>query len=635
MDQWKGRMEKKVVTPNNTPRLFDLIRPSAANLLPAFYFALKDTLVASDLETAVKIAYQGDRAMWRVVTMDGNLIDTSGAMSGGGKEGKSGGMLLSSGAAARPTGQQQEEEVSAAQLQKLDAEVSRLQNQLTTARNGKAGAETELKGIEQRLKAIDLEVSKMQLSIKHLDEQTVEITDRLVALRAESSLTEAEKAELQDLEVRMAAVDREIESSSPQLGALRSTVAALQRKILDVGGPKLSRAQAKVDILSKQFDALSATLSTKEVEETNLRKQAVKAASICTKSEEDIVQMQEKLKALLKEQEDMENDAVKVNEAIEGAKQRMTEQDELLKKITDEFNALKSSVEKTKGAEVDLAEEIKNFGKTIKEGTQKLDQIRRNLETLRKTHVDEQREFNAAVSDVLKTKKAAPSSGSAEGETEAEPEAMQADLEVDELPVLDAEKLEELVHDKRHRDELTGRITLLEEERDKMKGSVNMNALMEYLRKDAGYRSRLNELELITEERNARRRDYEGLRRQRLEEFMAGFGTITLKLKEMYQMITLGKYLLQCLVFSYHRIFIKLYLSSYIYFFKRRWRCRAGISRFVGPVQRRHRLQRTPAEEELEEYFESFRWRENFVFSCTCVCPAPFQAYTALCDGRD
>lgn len=50
----------------------------------------------------------------------------------------------------------------------------------------------------------------------------------------------------------------------------------------------------------------------------------------------------------------------------------------------------------------------------------------------------------------------------------------------------------------------------------------------------------MNELELITEERNDRRRAFEKLRRQRLEEFMAGFGVITLKLKEMYQMITLG-----------------------------------------------------------------------------------------------
>ena len=36
------------------------------------------------------------------------------------------------------------------------------------------------------------------------------------------------------------------------------------------------------------------------------------------------------------------------------------------------------------------------------------------------------------------------------------------------------------------------------------------------------------------------RRTYEGLRKRRLDEFMSAFNTISLKLKEMYQMITLG-----------------------------------------------------------------------------------------------
>lgn len=36
------------------------------------------------------------------------------------------------------------------------------------------------------------------------------------------------------------------------------------------------------------------------------------------------------------------------------------------------------------------------------------------------------------------------------------------------------------------------------------------------------------------------REGYEALRKRRLEEFMAGFNCISLKLKEMYQMITLG-----------------------------------------------------------------------------------------------
>ncbi len=58
-----------------------------------------------------------------------------------------------------------------------------------------------------------------------------------------------------------------------------------------------------------------------------------------------------------------------------------------------------------------------------------------------------------------------------------------------------------------------------------------MGALLEYLKKDAAYRVRLVELEEITSRRNSIRKEFEELRRQRLEEFMTGFGIITLKLK--------------------------------------------------------------------------------------------------------
>jgi structural maintenance of chromosome 4 len=51
---------------------------------------------------------------------------------------------------------------------------------------------------------------------------------------------------------------------------------------------------------------------------------------------------------------------------------------------------------------------------------------------------------------------------------------------------------------------------------------------------------RVGELNEITEARNVIRKEFDELRRKRLEMFMEGFVKITLKLKEMYQMITLG-----------------------------------------------------------------------------------------------
>ena len=63
-------------------RLFDQIRVKDDKYLPAFYFALKNTLFTRDLETANKVAYGATRH--RVVTADGQLIDVAGTMTGGG-----------------------------------------------------------------------------------------------------------------------------------------------------------------------------------------------------------------------------------------------------------------------------------------------------------------------------------------------------------------------------------------------------------------------------------------------------------------------------------------------------------------------------------------------------------------------
>jgi structural maintenance of chromosome 4 len=46
---------------------------------------------------------------------------------------------------------------------------------------------------------------------------------------------------------------------------------------------------------------------------------------------------------------------------------------------------------------------------------------------------------------------------------------------------------------------------------------------------------RAKDLEETTAARDAQKQLYDGLRKQRLDEFMAGFSSISLKLKELYQ----------------------------------------------------------------------------------------------------
>lgn len=83
VEVWRKDASSKISTPDNVPRLFDLVRVKDDKVSTAFYFALRNTLVATDLEKATKIAFQGNKR-WRVVTLQGQLIDQSGTMSGGG-----------------------------------------------------------------------------------------------------------------------------------------------------------------------------------------------------------------------------------------------------------------------------------------------------------------------------------------------------------------------------------------------------------------------------------------------------------------------------------------------------------------------------------------------------------------------
>lgn len=83
-------------------------------------------------------------------------------------------------------------------------------------------------------------------------------------------------------------------------------------------------------------------------------------------------------------------------------------------------------------------------------------------------------------------------------------------------------------------------VAALETDRDSLSKKANMGAIIDYRAKHKEYLRRVAELDAITTARDAARKTWETLRKRRLDEFMAGFSVISLKLKEMYQMITLG-----------------------------------------------------------------------------------------------
>lgn len=68
----------------------------------------------------------------------------------------------------------------------------------------------------------------------------------------------------------------------------------------------------------------------------------------------------------------------------------------------------------------------------------------------------------------------------------------------------------------------------------------NLSVLQDYAAKMEIYRKKAEAHEDATQKYNELKNQLDGLKKQRLDEFMSGFAVISSKLKEMYQMITMG-----------------------------------------------------------------------------------------------
>jgi len=99
--------------------------------------------------------------------------------------------------------------------------------------------------------------------------------------------------------------------------------------------------------------------------------------------------------------------------------------------------------------------------------------------------------------------------------------------------LLSEEELAEFSEDDAHI-----QVTMLETSLAEMK--PDMAAIADYAEKDTEYGKKAEEVDGVTKDRDTVRTAHDDMRKRRLDDFMSGFNAITLKLKEMYQMITLG-----------------------------------------------------------------------------------------------
>ncbi|KAJ9127696.1 condensin complex subunit Cut3 [Naganishia onofrii] len=162
-----GRIE----TPENVPRLFDLIKPKEAKFAPAFYKAVMNTLVAQDLEQAQRIGFGKKR--WRVVTLAGQLIDPSGTMSGGGARVQRGGM------SSKFASEKVEPEV----ISRFERETAQAEQELASFQGDRKAMEAEIAMLRQKIPEIEMSIAKLQMELGTGDKRIADAEKRVAELK--------------------------------------------------------------------------------------------------------------------------------------------------------------------------------------------------------------------------------------------------------------------------------------------------------------------------------------------------------------------------------------------------------------------------------------------------------------------
>jgi structural maintenance of chromosome 4 len=330
-----------IETPENVPRLFDLIKAKHEKFRPAFFHSLQNTLVAKDLAQANRIAYGAKR--WRVVTLDGQLIDKSGTMSGGGNSIKKG--LMSSKLVADTTKEQ---------VTKLEVDRDTLEQDFEKFQERQQELESTLRDLNDKIPQLDTKMQKIGLEVESSVRNLVDAQRRIKELSKEHQPSQTDNNRVASLGKEILKLKKEVQKLHSETSTVESEIKALQDKIMEVGGEKLRAQRSKVDALKQEIDKFNESISTAEVTKAKAEKQK-------TKQEKDHAKATKELQAAISEAEKLEEEIRTQSSNVEGFQARVAEAQESLKTKKNELNSVKAELdEKTAALNEIRATEIGN-----------------------------------------------------------------------------------------------------------------------------------------------------------------------------------------------------------------------------------------------------------------------------------
>lgn len=326
---------------------------------------LGSTLVVESMETARSL--MGD---YRMVTLDGDLVERSGAMTGGSGSGtrfsfsKSGnGRLerIATEIASLEDDRQQLQDV----IRDLEGDIDDARDRLTSARDRRREIKTKISRVNERIDDVESEIESAEETIDRLRRKRASVDEEMQELDTE--LTELDR-DIETVTQKIETVETELaDSAIPELTAeadrLSEKIASKQSQMNDLDG-RASELRLKKEYAEDAIEELESTVEDAQTRKADAEETIEYNEAAIERRESRLENKYTAIEELESELTELKGERQGLQEALTAVKERQTEAQETLERRQSRFDSITEKIKELNHEISTLEAEVGDYDPT-------------------------------------------------------------------------------------------------------------------------------------------------------------------------------------------------------------------------------------------------------------------------------
>ena len=328
--------------------------------IDAFYYAVGDTIVVEDLESAKKLI-----GKYRMVTLQGELLEKSGSMTGGTR--------LRTGLSFS---QNDDDE-----LNKFKDRLKEMEQKLASLENKKTSLEAKLEDVRGKYSDSMSEFSKSKVELDNMN-QNYANSENILKEKADFIASAGPK--IVELNNKLDKLEEKNVKIYDDMATCQEAIDEVEKLIND---KDLKDLKEKTEGVENEIKRLQTKLMTAENDKNELNRQISFHENLIETKTEEITNIEHNNVKLEEDKKRYQNDIVELNKKMEELHEQIVQIEEKLGKLLkerDEINAELIELEKQKhikAADIErIAEQIESFKARRRELEPQLDNAKKDLE---------------------------------------------------------------------------------------------------------------------------------------------------------------------------------------------------------------------------------------------------------------